>query len=258
MKKLLTTPLLPEKKVTTVLMSGKYPEIVEALRNKFNIDVVETSENNMLEASISTHADCMFVQLDKNTVFIEKNNYNELVNYLTKMKGEFNKKICIIPIKEEIKSPYPLDISLNLKVIGDKIICNTSYISDEIKQYAYYHKTDLVHCNQGYAACSTVVLNDNALITDDESIYLSCTRKGIECIKINKGSIILDGYNYGFIGGTCGMIDKNLIAFTGSLQFHRDAEQIISFLNKHGIEFVELTDNPLIDIGGIIPIFEEI
>ena len=52
------------------------------------------------------------------------------------------------------------------------------------------------------------------------------------------------------------MIDNNLIVFTGNLETHTDCDKIISFLNKHNVKYIELSDGPLVDIGGIIPLFE--
>ena len=51
-----------------------------------------------------------------------------------------------------------------------------------------------------------------------------------------------------------GIIDKNLLAFTGNLESHNDAELIIQFLNKYGIKYINLNDGALVDIGGIIPL----
>lgn len=254
MKKLLSTPLLPNNKVKTVFVSAEYPDIIKSLTEKFNLDVVEVEPNNELEPSISSHADCLFLQLDKNTVIVEENNYNKIVNFFTSKGGDLPINLNIE--KEQVKSPYPDDVKLNCKVIDNRIICNKSYISSHIKDYACKNGIELIHTNQGYAACSVIVLNDNALITDDESIYQSSKTNGIDCILISKGSVKLKGHNYGFIGGTCGMLDKNLLAFTGKLKSHSDAELIISFLNKHRIKYIELTDEPLVDIGGIIPLIE--
>lgn len=75
---------------------------------------------------------------------------------------------------------------------------------------------------------------------------------------LSKGQIKLSGYSYGFIGGCCGFIDKNLIAFNGKLSTYNDAGKIKNFLRKYNVNYVELTDKPLTDIGGIVPIFEEI
>ena len=255
-EKILSTPLLPESKVKTVLISGEYKHIIDSLKNKYGINTLEIISNPQLDKPIASHADCCFLQLDKNTCFVDQNNYNYIVNLFTSMEGENITNLNII--SESVCSPYPHDVKLNAKVIGRSILCNTRYLSESVHNTAVNSALKLVNTKQGYAACSSILLNNNALITDDESICASCKLNGIDCILINKGSIKLHGYNYGFIGGTCGMIDKNLIAFTGSLKNHTDYKLINKFLDKHNIKYVELTDGPLIDIGGIIPLTETI
>lgn len=256
MRKLLSTPLLPTKPVKTVLISGECKLVLNALNRNFGIDIIETVPNPDMETQISTHADCLFLQIDKKTVIVDKNNYNNIVNYFTSLTGEAKKIFKPDILIENVGSPYPYDVKLNVRVIGNKILCHTLNMSDYINEYAQKNNINLIHTNQGYSACSTILLNNNALITDDESNYVSLKRNGIDCILINKGSVKLNGYNYGFIGGSCGMIDKNLIAFTGSLDSHSDAKLIKEFLSKHNIRYTELTNGPLIDIGGIIPLAE--
>lgn len=253
---LLKTPLQPETKVRTVLISGKYPEILRTLNNEYNIETFKVIPNLDLDPAIASHADCLFIQLKHSTIIIDKTNYNRLVNYLTSKTVNSIKNYTFIELDSTVKSPYPDDVKLNAKIIGDKIICNTSTIAHEVIDYAKKHGYLTIHTNQGYTACSSVIINNNALITDDESIYISSVNNGIDTLLINKGSVKLDGYDYGFIGGTCGMIDKNLLAFTGKLNSHTDYKRIEAFLNKYNVNFVELTNGPLIDIGGIIPILE--
>ena len=255
-EKLLSTPLLPESKVKTVLISGKYKHIIDALNRKYGINTLEIIANSQLDKPIASHADCCFLQLDKNTFFVDKNNYNNIVNFFTSIEGENITNFNII--SEAVCSPYPQDVKLNAKVIGRSVLCNTKYLSESVHNSAVNSNFKLVNTNQGYAACSSILLNNNAIITDDESIYASCKLNAIDCILISKGSVQLQGYNYGFIGGTCGIIDKNLIAFTGSLKQHTDYELINAFLYKHNIRYIELTDGPLIDIGGIIPLTQTI
>ena len=255
MLKLLNKPSLPQNKVDTVIMSGEYAQFVELLQNEYNLNILINEPDLRLTADIRSHADCVFLQLDSNNIIIDRTKEN-IVNYLT--KGEFENNVNIHIAKGEVKSPYPYDVRLNARVISDRIICNIKYIDNNVLGFAEKNHYKLIHVNQGYSACSTVIINDNALITDDESIYRSSKNNGIDCLLISKGSVKLNGRDYGFIGGTCGMIDKNLLAFTGSLDTHSDCELIKDYLNKYSIKYIELSNGPLIDIGGIIPITERI
>ena len=159
---------------------------------------------------------------------------------------------------EKISSPYPGEAAINVKKLDNCIVCNTKYISSSVQAYAAANNLNLYHCNQGYVGCSSVLVNQSAAITDDDSVYETFRRIGLDCLMLSKGQIKLRGHSYGFIGGACGFIDKKLIAFTGRLNTHSDAEKIKAFLNKYNVVYIELTDEPLTDVGGIVPILEEI
>lgn len=264
MKRILETPLLPQGKAT-VAVSAEAKETITALE-KLGVEVFKIAPNPMLSEPVASHPDCNILQLDKSTFicdeeiapslikFIQK---NKIVNNLTigQAKHE-NEQVKVY--SEKISSPYPNEVAINVKRLDDCIVCNTKYVGKTVQVYAAVNDLNLYHCNQGYVGCSSVLIAQNAAMTDDESVYDTFRRIGLDCLMLSKGQIKLSGYSYGFIGGCCGFIDKNLIAFNGKLSTHNDAEKIISFLNKYNVSYVELTDEPLTDIGGIVPIFEEI
>ena len=254
MKKLPVKPLLPDKKVLSVLISSEYPQISQRLRELIGVETIEIPYSYELSADIATHADCRFIQLSENCVIIDESLKFIIVNYLT--INNLNNEIKLIVSDKKVSSPYPGDVKLNVTVAGNKILCNTKYIDNSLENYAKLHQYELIHVNQGYAACSVILVNDNALITDDESIYKTASKSGFDCILIRKGSVVLKGREYGFIGGTYGKLDKNLIVFTGKLDTHIDGDLIKDFLLKYNINYIELSEGPLIDIGGIIPLLQ--
>ena len=78
----------------------------------------------------------------------------------------------------------------------------------------------------------------------------------IDALYISERAIRLDGYDWGLIGGCCGLIDKNVLAFTGALDSLESGGLIRDFLSSHGVTPVELTNRPMLDIGGILPLRE--
>ena len=282
MEKLLRTPLLPDKKVKTVIVSGENEEIIEAL-NRLNIKTIIIKPNTKLEKPIQSHADCMVLQLDDKNILTDESQFEVLkehfnngityidentlfVNYLTNRAGETDlnsepnrecKGFYIHKLPSCVSSPYPSDIKLNVKIIGNHILCNQRHTSDSVLDFAKRNHYKIIHCNQGYAACSSILLDNNSILTDDKSIYNCCASNGINSNEVSIGSIKLKGYDYGFIGGCCGMIDKNILAFTGNPEKHSDYKKIKKILAEHNIEYISLTDNELIDIGGIIPLTTE-
>ncbi|MEG1448103.1 MAG: hypothetical protein RSC41_02120 [Oscillospiraceae bacterium] len=160
--------------------------------------------------------------------------------------------IDIIP-SCELGGEYPMDISLNIALIDRVAVVGTKNINYNILQYISSQSYNIIKVKQGYCKCSICIVDDGAIITDDENIARAL-HNYLDVLLISKGNIELKGYNYGFIGGTCGLIDKNLLAFTGNIEKHSDYDNIKSFLDNHGCDFVCLSDKNLVDIGGILPL----
>ncbi|MDO5444481.1 MAG: hypothetical protein Q4F31_02550 [Eubacteriales bacterium] len=109
---------------------------------------------------------------------------------------------------------------------------------------------ELIHVNQGYAACTTLDCGDG-IISSDNGICQAAKNHGIDYLKISQGHISLPGYSYGFIGGSVFLHDNKMV-FTGSLRNHPDRESIIQFLSDRCIEPFFLTDEDIFDIGGAV------
>ena len=76
-------------------------------------------------------------------------------------------------------------------------------------------------------------------------------------LRVQAGFVELPGYPYGFLGGACGKLSADTLAFTGDLSTHPDHEAIVSFLRNYRVYPVCLQQGPLQDIGGILPLREE-
>ncbi|MEG2073800.1 MAG: hypothetical protein RRY54_03445, partial [Angelakisella sp.] len=83
------------------------------------------------------------------------------------------------------------------------------------------------------------------------------TAVGIDTLLCGGGDILLPNYDTGFIGGCCGLISSNQLAFTGNLNYYRYGGEVLEFLEKHKVSPIYLTDGKLLDIGGILPLMEE-
>lgn len=239
-------PNLPQSRVVTVAISCMAEESIEKLTS-MGIDVIRVPCNNALPIPVNSHADLQMLHLGNNKVFSFQEHMFE---------GEAIKKFKMIPIKFKEGNKYPEDVRLNCAIIGKKIICNKKTIAPEIMTYAEIAGLTVINVNQGYTKCSVCVVNENAIITDDESIFRAAGNFFDDTLFVSKNSIVLKGYDYGFIGGCCGKIDKDEIAFNGSIESHKDYKKIIDFLDKHSVKAVELNNDRLCDIGGILPLCE--
>lgn len=242
------SPNLPDNKVLSVAIKYDEYATIKAL-SQIGINSIPIYNNVLLKNNpVAAHADVNLLHITSKDLILGCSNKSSnlpLSYKLHKTQGRLNEK-------------YPGDVLLNAVRIGDKLICNTKTIDKSVLEFADKHGLIIIHVNQGYAKCSICVVTDSCIITDDESIYKSTQDFFNDVLFIEKGSIRLEGLNYGFIGGATGKIDKNKIAFNGRIESHTNHNQIIDLLTRYKIEPVELIDDVLTDIGSIIPLTQRI
>lgn len=241
-------PNLPASKAAVVAINARAGEAINKLTD-MGIYCIKINGDNRLPEPVKYHADMQLLHTGENGMFCQKEHL---------FIGEFEKIFSMQEIAKECSYKYPDDVLLNCTIIGDKLICNTRTVAKEILEYAEKCNLTVISVNQGYSRCSVCVINENAIITDDESIYRAAGNFLNDVLLVSKNSIGLKGYNYGFIGGCSGKIDKDKIAFNGEIEYHSDYKLIVDFLNKHKIEAVELKKGRLEDIGGILPLMQYI
>ena len=246
-ERFLNNPNLPENKVTTVFADVDDIALKKAF-DDLSIKVVNVIENPFLDTPVSRHADILGNYVGKSTFLADKHQF-ELCRFVEDNNG----KSVII---ENIKSPYPNDCLLNFADIGDFIICNKSILTEEVEKYL--PKKEIIDVKQGYSKCSVCICKHNTVITDDISIYNALSHyDNINSLLVEKGSVRINKYDYGFIGGCCGLINKELLLFNGDLSTHSDFDKIQKFLYDNNIKYIDIKGKPLTDIGSIIPITEK-
>lgn len=230
MERFVEKPNLPAGQVSEVIMSDYKPHFKRELE-RMGIYVTVPHKISTIVGSEAYHADMSVCHIGKNQIY-------------------FADKLL-----EPVTAKKPL---LNICIFGNHVICNTKKAYTPILDILKANHMSILHTNQSYAKCSCAVVGENAIITSDESIYRICVNHQIDVLKISSGDIALDGYEYGFIGGCCGLISKNTLAFSGNIQLHRDYANIKSFTGKYHIELLSLSNEKLYDIGGILPIKEKV
>lgn len=238
-------PNLPQDNAKIVVTSTNNKELVKRVE-ELGVKVLPSENLSKLLTFEQYHTDLQFLHYNKDTVFVLKD--------CTSLKENLKKYFPnVIEISKNIEIDYPNNVMLNCVVLNDKLICNTKTIADEVLQMAIKDNLKIINANQGYTKCSTCIVNENAIITSDKSIYKSC-RNEMDVLLIRQGYIELSGTDYGFIGGSSFKYNRNTLVFTGNIELHPDYESIKSFAQNHNVELLSLTENTMIDIGSIIPI----
>ncbi len=212
-------------------------------------EIIDFMPNQNVDSRIAHHADLSFFVCDKD-IFIAKE-----MSYLAEKFVSLGYYVHVIDTW--LGKEYPSDVKLNCVLFGEYFLCNVDTVSENVLNYIRQKGKTVINVNQGYTKCSVIPVADNAIITDDESVSNKCTEYGIDVLKIKKGNVILDGFDYGFIGGTAGLLFDDIIAFNGDVLTHPDGEKIIEFISKYKKRYVSLAENTLVDIGSIICLSED-
>lgn len=230
--------------MSTFVMSDKYPCFVREIE-KLGNTVIASDTVNSFPIPEQKHADMQILSI-KSDVFI--------ISECTILPRKLSNK-NIIYCKNKAGDRYPKNILLNFLYINNTLYGKLSAIDKNLLVYCRNNNIKTVNVNQGYARCSTLVVNDNAAVTSDLSIEKALKNNGVEVLLISPGNIVLDGYDYGFIGGASGKIDENTVVFFGNVKNHPDYFKIKNFADKHNVSIKILCkENPLTDIGGVVKI----
>ncbi len=230
--------------MSTFVMSDKYPCFTAEIKKR-GYSVIFSDKINIFPKPEQNHADMQILPIN-DRIFI-LNECSQLAKKLPPEKLMFCSK--------RVGREYPENILLNFLYLNNKLYGKISAIDNILLSYCDTNNIKTVNVNQGYARCSTLVVNNNSVITSDMSIAKTLEKNGVEVLLISAGHIILDGYDYGFIGGASGRINENTIVFFGNVKNHPDYDKIENFCKKHSMNInILCKDIPLTDIGGMVQI----
>ncbi|PKP22618.1 MAG: hypothetical protein CVU06_09305 [Bacteroidetes bacterium HGW-Bacteroidetes-22] len=191
--------------------------------------------------AISGHPD-IFVCLLPEQLVVAPNMPQEVLR-------KFNQhKIAFVIGEKPAGNSYPESARFNALAAHGLFIHNLSHTDPVLLKETGTLKP--VHVRQGYVRCNLLSLPDGSFITSDSGILktLSCT--GSEIYYFNPEEIRLDGFGYGFLGGTAGWNGSTLV-FAGHPRHLKEGGQLMELLHKKNISWVSLSDEPLWDAGGL-------
>lgn len=215
------------------------------------IRILEVPASDRLQSAVSGHPDMQMVHVYENLILCHPDMPGQIVEQLRQLG--FDVRIG----SSRLRPDYPFDIALNVAIIGKIAFHHTKYTDEALKDLLKKCSIRMVHVNQGYTKCSILPVTSESIITADRSIAEAAKDQGFDVLFLPPQTAIrLPGLNYGFIGGTAGFIDKNIIAFTGNPEGLSDGEKVAAFLEKHGVGWISLSHGGVIDYGGLLPLIE--
>ncbi len=225
-------------------MSDKYPQFVRKIE-KIGHRVIVSDIISVFPVPEQQHADMQTLKID-DSIFI--------LNECSDLKKSLDDRNIII-CQKSAGNKYPNNVLLNFLYLNRKLYGKISALEPRLKQYCVDNDIEIININQGYARCSTLVIKENAVITSDKSIEKTLKNNGADVLLISSGNIVLDGFDYGFIGGASGKLDESTVVFFGNIKNHPDYNIIENFCEKYNVVIKIISKEiPLTDIGGIVKI----
>ena len=220
-------------------------DMIEKLKENDDL-IIPTLDINCILSSVSTHPDIQIHQADNNTIFCAP----EVYEYY---KEQIPDRIKIICGSVGLGGTYPDDCAYNISVIGKYVLCNTKAADKKILDYHNSKNRVIVHTNQGYTKCNICIINQNTVITEDVGLHNTINRNcpDINSHLIPKGEVLLEGFEFGFIGGASFTNYKTVVWFGDikRLSYYKKIEEVLA---KNNMESLCLSKSGLLDLGGII------
>jgi len=232
---------LPSEYLTA--LNSKLPEVSFV---PFNGESIPTGLR--VYDSILFHPDMYFFQFDDKTVVHSPDIPEDIIECLR------SEGVTLIKGEKSPQRVYPDTARYNAVILGNILLHDPEYTDPGILREAEKRDVKIVKVSQGYTRCSTLVADDNAVITSDKGIALSLEKEGVDVLVISEGNIDLPGEKYGFIGGASGRIFGEGTIILGNPAFHPDYSKITEFFTKHNTGFTRLEGLPLYDAGTLLVI----
>jgi hypothetical protein len=230
-----------------LLLSCNAPkESIEQL-SSLGYDIIPLPPHRALPEAISAHPDSLVFSGDDRLI-VDRDYYLEneelFLSVIDKSQGR-HLRIS----NDAAGNKYPEDTRLNAIILGGRLFCRKESISSAITDYAREKRLEIVNTRQGYPACSTLKISENAVICADRGLSALYKRHGISVYEIEPGSISLPPYEYGFIGGASITLDK-AVCFFGDVTQHPSYEVIARALKEYSLTPISIASGNLRDLGG--------
>ncbi len=214
---------------------------IDYMNSKGTVVLIPMDER--FDRRISSHPDLVLSILD-DTLIIDENAHIAIFTQLDALN------IPYVIGSSSLAATYPLDIAYNAVITRSYLLHKLEATNSLLLLHSKRTNKKLISVKQGYTKCSTVVVNDNTLITSDQGIY-QAAKDDMNLLLIQPGHVLLPGFDSGFLGGASGLIEDTVI-FHGDLSKHPDFSRIKAFLEENGKNLLYFEEFPLTDIGSML------
>lgn len=242
------TPFIPDGKVSLAVIDYRMPKAMEVRMNSMGIECIRTARCRELHEAVDGHPDMLMMHLGGNRIVLAPNIFEEMAPMLQK------KGFAVTKGATWLVRNYPGNIAYNVLRLGNQVFHSIKYTDPELLKAFENEHLKLINVRQGYTKCSVCILDGNTIITSDRKLTEMAGANGIDSLLIEPGGIELKGLDYGFIGGSSGLLGLKLIAFSGNIESLENADKIDDFLASKGISKVDLSPEKMVDYGSIIPL----
>ena len=236
------------------VVDTRLSEEAERKLSLYGFEVIRLPRCSSLGEAIASHPDSLLFRCKDD--ILSSADYCDEASYVFTDIRERVKDIRFQFCSDTLGERFPADCLFNALVMGRYLFCREDTVSKSVIRIALEHGLEVVNVRQAYPACSTLALGDKAAICADEGLSHSLEKKGIKVYRIEPGHIALPPYEYGFIGGACGVF-KDKIYFFGDYKLHPSAEIIERAAGDFGYTPVSLGSGGLCDLGGVLFIEKE-
>ena len=206
-------------------------------------EVLWLAPTDFVYPSIAAHPDIYFFQYAENQLVFAPNTPKEWIACL------HQKGVKLMRGRKALGFNHPETVSYNACGTPHLLVHNLKHTDRRIMKL--YEGKMQIHVSQGYTRCNLLALNENAFITSDEGICRVLTEKHFDVLFIDPHQIHLEGHDYGFFPGCCGVFGHRLVV-CGNTSLLKEKPQLDAFLSRNGFGIVELHDGELEDLGGMM------
>ena len=191
--------------------------------------------------AVSGHPDLFFCSFQKQLIVAP--NLPEQYFVLLNDNG-----IDFVKGTKPVGKSYPEIARYNVVITDKYLIHNNKYTDNSIRQI--FQDREWLPVHQGYTRCNLMALSSELFITSDKGIFKELKKKQLDVHYFSPEGIILEGFEYGFLGGCLGFWGSKIFV-SGKFSHYREGNRLMALLKNRQYDIVELYDGPLIDGGSL-------